>query len=105
LPPDRAALVQAIHVCATRGDGSSKNPDPSYAGDDYDRTGCIASIDVTKHGYRLAIFAPNGAPMEVYRSVKRAEDVSRMLREWCEGRVPRLPRCDQSAESKSCVIS
>ena len=27
LPPDRAALVQVIHVCAMRGDGSSNNPE------------------------------------------------------------------------------
>ena len=52
----------------------------------------------------LSIFAPNGARMESYSSVKRAEDVARMLREWCEGKVPRLPAPNQS-EPKSCVIS
>ena len=71
------------------GPGVDLNQD--YTGDDYDRTGCVASIAVTRHGYMLSIFAPNGAWMESYRSVKRAEDVARMLREWCEGEVPRLP--------------
>lgn len=72
-----------------------------YTGDDYDRIGCTAAVDVTEHGYRLSIFAPNGAPMEVYRSVKSPEAVSQMLREWCEGKVPRAPAQDQSSESKS----
>ena len=71
------------------GPGVDLNKD--YTGDDYDRTGCVASIAVTRHGYILSIFAPNGARMESYRGVKRAEDVARMLREWCEGKVPRLP--------------
>jgi hypothetical protein len=76
-------------------------PDQSYTGDDYDRTGCIAVIDVRKHGYQLSIFAPNGARMESYRSVKSSADISRMVREWCDGKVPRLVRCNQSSESKS----
>lgn len=71
------------------GPGVDLNKD--YTGDDYDRTGCVASIAVMPHGYILSIFAPNGVRMESYRSVKRAEDVARMLREWCEGKVPRLP--------------
>ena len=75
-----------------------------YTGDDYDRTGCVAAIDVTAHGYQLSIFAPNGALMESYRSVKCPADVARMLREWCEGGVPRLPSTNQS-ELKSCVTS
>lgn len=84
------------------GPGVDLNKD--YTGDDYDRAGCAAAIDVTSHGYVLSIFAPNGARMESYRSVKRAEDVARMLCEWCEGKVPRLPAPNQS-EPKSCVIS
>lgn len=84
------------------GPGVDLNQD--YTGDDYDRTGCVARIAVTRHGYMLSIFAPNGAWMESYSSVKRAEDVARMLREWCEGKVPRLPAPNQS-EPKSCVIS
>lgn len=80
---------------------SAQMSETSYTGDDYDRTGCTARVDVSENGYRLSIFAPNGAPMEVYRSVKCADDVARMLREWCEGRAPRLPSCDQRSESKS----
>lgn len=72
-----------------------------YCGDDYDRTGCIAVIDVTKHGYQLSIFAPNGARMESYRSVKSAGATAQMLRDWCEGKVPRVVGCNQSSESKS----
>ncbi|MBP7467060.1 MAG: hypothetical protein KA733_00455 [Thauera sp.] len=75
-----------------------------YCGDDYDRIGCTAVIRVTKYGYALSILAPNGAPMEIYRSVKSSETIARMLREWCEGKVPRLPAADQS-ELKSCVTS
>lgn len=75
-----------------------------YTGDDYRRVGCVAAIDVTAHGYQLSIFAPNGALMESYRSVKCPADVARMLREWCEGKVPRLPAPNQS-EPKSCVTS
>ena len=84
------------------GPGVDLNKD--YTGDDYDRTGCVARIAVTRHGYMLSIFAPNGARMESYSSVKRADDVARMLREWCEGQVPRLPAPNQS-ELKSCVTS
>jgi len=81
--------------------GSMGLPDQPYTGDDYDRTGCIAAIDVTKHGYRLSIFAPNGARMESYRSVKSSADISRMVREWCDGKVPRLVGFNQAPESKS----
>lgn len=62
-----------------------------YCGDDYDRMGCRAVVDVTKFGFRLAIFAPNGAPMEFYRAAS-AEDVARMLRDWCEGKKPVVSR-------------
>ena len=40
------------------GPGVDLNKD--YTGDDYDRTGCVASIAVTQHGYILSIFAPRG---------------------------------------------
>lgn len=73
-----------------------------YCGDDYDRMGCRAAIDVGKYGYRLSIFAPNGAWMESYRPVKSAAAVGRMLNEWLNGQKPRLS-CpeDQSGASKS----
>lgn len=64
-------------------------PGPSYAGDDYDRAGCVAMVEVTQHGYRLAIFAPNGAPMESYACVKSPRAIGRMVEEWCAGFVPR----------------
>lgn len=81
------------------GPGVDLNQD--YTGDDYDRAGCVAVIDVTKHGYQLSIFAPNGARMESYRSVKSSADIGRMVREWCDGKVPRPVVCNQSSESKS----
>lgn len=73
-----------------------------YCGDEYDRMGCRAVIEVLASGYQLTIFAPNGAWMEGYRSVKSPRAVSRMLREWAEGKVPRLSAPeDQDPESKS----
>ncbi|KON79400.1 hypothetical protein PA01_12725 [Azoarcus sp. PA01] len=74
----------------------------SYCGDEYDRTGCSAVIEVVAAGYQLSIFAPNGAPMECYRAVKSSAATCRMLKEWIEGGVPRLSRSeDQRSESKS----
>jgi len=58
-----------------------------YCGDDYDRTGCTAAVEVTKHGYKLTIRAPNGAWMESY-GAKSADDVACMVRDWCAGKVP-----------------
>lgn len=69
-----------------------------YCGDDYDRIGCRAVVDVTVYGYGLSLFAPNGAQMESYRSVKSPETISRMLRDWCEGKVPKpFDRLDHSS--------
>lgn len=81
----------------------ARMPGPvDYCGDDYDRAGCSATIDVTEHGYVLSIRAPNGARMECYRAVKSSAAISRMLKEWIEGGVPRLSRPeDQRSESKS----
>lgn len=61
-----------------------------YCGDDYDRMGCRAAIDVTKYGYQLSIFAPNGAWVEGYRPVNSAAAAGRMLVEWLSGQKPRL---------------
>lgn len=82
----------------------SANPNPTgmagkidmtlYCGDDYDRAGCRAAIDVTEHGYRLSTYAPNGARMESYRTVKSAAAAGRMLVEWLNGSAPRLPSDD-----------
>lgn len=71
-----------------------------YCGNAYDRVGCTAAVDVTAHGFVLAIFAPNGARMETYRPVRTAAEVARMLQDWAAGKVPR-PDMDQPSESKS----
>lgn len=73
-----------------------------YTGDNYPRDGCTATVEVSRYGYQLSIFAPSGARMESYRSVKSPRAVARMLREWAEGKVPRLTAPeDQVSESKS----
>jgi hypothetical protein len=63
---------------------------PIYYTDEYPREGCIAVIDVTAAGYTLAIKAPNGAAIETYANVRSSDDISRMLKEWCEGKAPGL---------------
>ncbi|MDR0672750.1 MAG: hypothetical protein LBF93_03605 [Zoogloeaceae bacterium] len=66
--------------------------DNIYATDDYPREGCVASVHVWADGYSLAIFDPHGRRIEGYTRVKTAAAISRMLREWCEGKVPALHR-------------
>jgi len=61
-----------------------------YYTDNYPRQGCVVSIDVQAHGYRVCIAAPNGAPMESYALVKTPRAIARMLEEWCLGHKPRL---------------
>lgn len=64
--------------------------DNIYATDDYPRDGCVASVEVLADGYRLAIFDPHGRRIEGYAVVKSPVAISRMLREWCEGKPPKL---------------
>ncbi|WP_435102309.1 hypothetical protein [Arhodomonas sp. AD133] len=63
-----------------------------YLGDDYTREGCTASIDVTRAGYVLSVFDPMGLCIERYAAVGTPAAIGQMLREWCAGRPPTLPR-------------
>lgn len=81
------------------GPGVDLNQD--YTGDDYDRTGCVASIAVTRHGYMLSIFAPNGARMESYRSVKRAGDVPACCASGARARCPGCQRRISRSRSRA----
>jgi hypothetical protein len=69
----------------------------SYLGDEYDRLGCRALLDVTPHGYRLSIFAPNGAWMESYRAVSDPDIASQMLNDWIRGKKPNPYPADREA--------
>lgn len=61
-----------------------------YLGDDYSREGCVAAVDVTRYGFGLRIYAPNGAQIETYVGAKTPNQIGRMLTEWCQGHAPRL---------------
>lgn len=65
-------------------------PDYTYATDDYPREGCVAKIEVRPNGYALAIYDPTGRIIEGYATVKTPAAISRMLREWCEGKRPQV---------------
>jgi hypothetical protein len=62
----------------------------THSTDDYPREGCKATIHVRPHGYALEITGPNNLPMEAYATVSSPAAISRMLREWCEGKKPAL---------------
>ncbi|MFT3758458.1 hypothetical protein [Thauera sp.] len=66
-----------------------------YQGDEYDRHGCRALVNVTPHGYRLSIFAPNGAWMESYRAVHYPDVASQMLNDWLKGKKPDPGQADR----------
>lgn len=56
MPPDRAAVIQVIHVSAMRGDGSAQNPER------------MIQLYFSLEGDLLACFDPlNGAP-DAYRA-------------------------------------
>ncbi len=61
-----------------------------YLRDDYSREGCVAAVDVTRYGFGLRIYAPNGAQIETYVGAKTPNQIGRMLTEWCQGHAPRL---------------
>lgn len=69
--------------------------DNVYATDDYPREGCSASVDVLASGYRLSIRDPNGRLLEGYAVVKSTAAISRMLREWCDGKRPKIKGDDE----------
>lgn len=74
---------------------------PPPLGDDYDRMGCTAEIEVGQYGYMLRILW-RGSVFESYRTVKTPEEVARMLQDWLEGKVPRPPtQFTQVSESGS----
>ena len=68
---------------------SSSVPDMDiYCTDDYPREGCKLTIKVRNGRYVMHVAAPNGAPLESYLA-RNPKAISRMVREWCEGRAPK----------------
>ena len=96
-------LMESLWDCLEGAKAGGEAFDMStYYGDDYDRMGCRVVVDVTKFGYGLTVFSPNGARLETYMSAASPAAISRMLREWCEGKVPRIrDKADQSPSSGS----
>lgn len=71
--------------------------DPKYHTDEYPREGCTAVIDVLADRFALRIHAPDGRCFESYGAVTSRDEICRMVREWLDGKAPRL----QSPESDS----
>lgn len=65
-------------------------PGNIYSTDVYTREACVASVEVLANGYRLEVRDPSGRVIEGYAPVKSPAAISRMLREWCEGKRPML---------------
>lgn len=72
-----------------------------YTGDDYARTGCKVVVSVSEQAYGMAVHGPDGRWLESYSAASPAA-LSRMLWEWCEGKVPRPhAKSDQASSSGS----
>lgn len=88
-----------ISVSTDAADARALGPD--YTGDDYARTGCKVVVSVSEQAYGMAVHDPDGRWLESYSAASPAA-LSRMLREWCEGKVPRPhAKSDQASSSGS----
>lgn len=63
--------------------------DPIYFSDDYPRAGCRLVVDVQDDRYVLGVIEPGGKQIETY-GPKTAQQLARMIKEWCSGSAPRL---------------
>lgn len=86
-----------VSINVTAGAAADRGFEPEYNGDGYDRAGCRVVVVVGRDSYGMTAFAPNGLLLESYSASTPAE-ISRKLREWCEGKVPR-PRAKSDQAS------